>query len=238
MLEFTDRTILAVTAHPDDLEWLFGGTICQLARRNRVVHIIATSGNKGTRDPGVDETALAAARRREQMAAAAVTGVQETIFFDLPDGDLAYASLNTLRARLYRAMRNYQPQVLITFDPQSLDPHPDHTTVGRVAFEAGYLHPCVRYFPENEPKAWTDSPACYLLFGTNLPEPCRVNDVTKVFPQKLEALRCHASQTGAGWDGIETALRATAAEYGKRIKAKLGEAYRRLEWVNGELRPV
>ncbi|MGE5552174.1 MAG: PIG-L deacetylase family protein [Bacteroidota bacterium] len=239
MLEFMGKTIAVVTAHPDDLEWFFGGTVCQLARGNRIVHIIATAGEKGTMDPELKETELAAARSREQLAAAQITGVHETVFFGFPDGDLAYGSLATLRVRLYRAMRTYEPDVLITFDPENrFDPHPDHITAGRLAFEAACLHPRVKYFPDGTPRKQTAPPEHYLFFGTYLHEPCLANDVSDDFEQKLRALSCHKSQNGDRWVQIEAWARAAAAENGTRIGVKYAETYRRLGWVNGELRPL
>ncbi|MGE5597855.1 MAG: PIG-L deacetylase family protein [Bacteroidota bacterium] len=238
MLEFNGTTILVVTAHPDDLEWCFGGTIYQLARANRVIHIIATAGERGGGAPG-GEAEPASTRTREQWAAAEITGVRETIFFDLPDGDLAYGSLTVLRTRLYRAMRIYRPEVLITFDPENrCDPHPDHITAGRTAFEAACLHPCPAYFPDGSARADAAPPAHYLFFGSWLPEPFLVNDVTAEFPRKLEALACHKSQVGRAWERIEADLRAVAEENGARIGARYGEAYRRLARVHGVLRPT
>lgn len=238
MIEFDGTTILVVAAHPMDLEGCFGGTICQLARRNRVIHIIATAGEKGGAAPG-GEAGLAAARTREQLAAAEITGVQETIFFNLPDGDLAYGSTTILRTRLFRAMRTYRPQVLVTFDPDNrYDPHPDHLAAGRAAFEAAYLHPRPAYFPEDA--AWDGMvpPAHFLFFGSWLPEPFLVNEISADFPRKLEAVACHRSQVEGRWARVEADLRAAAEENGARIGVRYGEPYRRLAWVHGTLRPA
>ena len=57
-------------------------------------------------------------------------------------------------------------------------------------------------------------------------EPYKVNDVTKADPQRLAALRCHASQTAARWKEIQADLDAAAAAYGKEVGARLGEPYR------------
>ena len=229
MQDLVAKKVLVVTAQPGELEWLFGGTIYQLSCKNHVVHVIATCGEKGTSDPEADEAEVAAVRRREQLASAEITGVRETIFFGLPDGDLAYGSLPTLRLRLYRAMRTYQPQVLITFDPESrYDPHPDHGAVARLAFEAANLHSRMNYFPEKAPAHQAELERCLFFAANPSSEPYKVNDVTEGYPQRLAALRCHASQTAARWKEIQADLDAAAAVYGKEIGARFGEPYREL----------
>ena len=238
MWKFAGKTIVAVTAHPDDLEWYFGGSVHQLAKKNRVVQIVASCGAKSTGSPGPEEAELGAALRREQFAAAEILGIAETVFFDLPEGDLAYGSLSTLRVRLYRAFRNYQPQVLASFDPgNDRDPHPDHRAVGKLALEAAYLHPCAKLFPEERPLAYA-RPEQFLLFGNYFAGPYEVNDISKSFAQKLAALRCHTSQTAARWDQVEHDLTAIAAQYGAQAGVKYGEAYLDLGWVHGELGPL
>ena len=229
------KTIMAVTAHPDDLEWYFGGSIHQLAKKNRVVQIVASSGVRSPGSPGSEEAELGAAHRREQMAAAEILGIAETVFFDLPEGDLAYGSLSTLRVRLYRAFRNYQPQVLVTFAPgNDYDPHPDHHAVARLALEAACLHPCGKLFPEERSLTY-ERPEWFLLLGCSPAGPYAVNDISKSFAQKLGALRCHASRTAGRWEQIESDLTAIAVQYGAQAGAKYGEAYLTLGWVHGEL---
>lgn len=235
---FTGKTIMAVTAHPGDLERYFGGSIHQLARKNRIVQIVATCGVKSAGNLPPEDAEIGAAHRREQMAAAEILGIEETVFFDLPEGELAYGSQATLRVRLYRAFRNYQPHVLVTFAPgNDFDPHPDHRAVAGQALEAAYLHPCGRLFPEERPVPYV-RPERFLLFGGSPAEPYEVSDISKSFAQKLAALRCHTSRTAGRWEEIEGDLTAIAARYGAQAGVAYGEACLVMGWVHGELARV
>lgn len=233
MLKLKDRTILAVTAHPGDLEWYCGGTICQLARENRVVHILAGGGKNGNGQS--DEVA---AVRREQFAAAEVMGIGETVFLDLPSGDLAYGSLPTLRVRLYRAMRSYQPLVVMSFDPgNTYDPDPDHLALGRLVLEAAALHPNTRLFPEERNGPYL-RPELLLFFGDLLTEPSAVNSALEWRDRKIAALRCHTTHTAPALEDGDTASAACGSDRGARDKAPSGEAFRAFAWIDGLLQPM
>ena len=78
---------LVVTAHPDDAEFLAGGTIARLCDMGLEVTLcVATSGDKGTRDGSLRPQELAAIREAEQRAAAKVLGLHRCIFWGLPGG--------------------------------------------------------------------------------------------------------------------------------------------------------
>src|SRR5580765_1607345 len=80
---------LIVTAHPDDAEFLAGGTIakiCDIGMDGTLA--AATSGDKGTRDVTLRRQELAAMREAEQRAAAKVLGLKHVVFWGLPDGFL------------------------------------------------------------------------------------------------------------------------------------------------------
>ena len=73
--------VLVVVAHPDDPEFLAGGTIAQLAKEGReVAYVIVTNGNKGSGDRNVTSEALVPVREREQRRAADVLGVARVEF--------------------------------------------------------------------------------------------------------------------------------------------------------------
>src|SRR3972149_1038314 len=81
--------VLTVTAHPDDTEFGFGGTIARWADEGRLIwYCIATNGDKGTSDRSLTPPQLAAIRQKEQLAAAKTLGVQDVFFLGYPDGGL------------------------------------------------------------------------------------------------------------------------------------------------------
>ena len=80
---------LIITAHPDDAEFLCGGTIALLCDIGLDVTLcVATSGDKGTRDVTIRRQELAAMREEETRAACRALGVRRCIFWGMPDGFL------------------------------------------------------------------------------------------------------------------------------------------------------
>ena len=77
------QRILVVQAHPDDAEFLCGGTIARLAEEGRDIHyLLVTKGDKGTDDPDMTPARLSAIREQEQQRAAKVLGVQTVTFLE------------------------------------------------------------------------------------------------------------------------------------------------------------
>jgi LmbE family N-acetylglucosaminyl deacetylase len=185
---------LCIVAHPDDIEFFAAGTVLLMTRRGVVVDfVLATSGDKGTRDAATSGADLAATREREQLAAAAVLGAGRVEFLRRRDAEVV-DSLE-LRGELVREIRRSRPDVLLTFDPTpGYRQHPDHRVTGRVALDA--VWPCARdplTYPEMGPphetaEAW--------LFGG--PSGARVDlriDVRELLDVKIDARLEHRSQT-------------------------------------------
>jgi LmbE family N-acetylglucosaminyl deacetylase len=189
------KRALCLVAHPDDIDFFCAGTVALMARRGVAVDfVLATSGDKGTRDPELSGAELASRREAEQVASARRLGASRVDFLRHPDAELV-ESLE-LRAALVREIRQSRPDVLLTFDPTpAYRQHPDHRVVGRVALDAAW--PCARdplSYPEAGPphetaEAW--------LFGTPAegPRPNLVVDVREVLEVKIAARLEHASQT-------------------------------------------
>ena len=67
--------VLAIAAHPDDIEWLCGGTLALCAERGDEIFIaIATNGNVGTGDPSISSAQIAETRHKEAIASASIIG--------------------------------------------------------------------------------------------------------------------------------------------------------------------
>ncbi len=129
------KRLIFVAAHPDDLETIAGGTIYQLTQRGvEVIEVLCTDGNIGTHEvERFSRKSLSRTRRREARAAAKFLGIQEVVFLGYDDGELV-PSLE-VRAALAKQYRTYQPDTLMTFDPNT-EGHPDHRAAGRAATDA------------------------------------------------------------------------------------------------------
>ena len=132
----TYERALVITAHPDDAEFIAGGTIAKLCDVGMEVTIcIATSGDKGTRDVSLRRQELAAMREGESRAAAKVLGAKRCIFWGLPDGFLT--ADHELRGMVVKVIRQYRPDLVMTWD--GFRPgfnHTDHRMIGLAVRDA------------------------------------------------------------------------------------------------------
>jgi len=185
------KRALCIVAHPDDIEFYCAGSVAQMAGRGVVVDfVIATSGDKGTRDARQTRAQLASTREKEQKAAAQVLGAAEVTFLGHPDAELT-ESLE-LRQEFVREIRRSKPDVIFTFDPTpGYRQHPDHRTVGRVSLDAAW--PSARdplTFPRMGPPHNTAEAWCFAG-----PDPNLEVDVSAELEIKIRARLAHASQT-------------------------------------------
>ena len=132
--------VLAVMAHPDDIEFMAGGLVSRWARGGAELHYcLLTDGNSGSRDPSHTPAALAQLRRAEQQAAGALFGVAGYSFLGHPDGRLV-ASID-LRLAVARVIRTVRPDAIVTCDPRffygpSYINHPHHRSAAEATLAA------------------------------------------------------------------------------------------------------
>lgn len=137
-LDLHPERVLAIVAHPDDLEYGAAALVAQWTQRGtEVVYVLATRGEAGI--DGLEPGECARVRTAEQVASAAVVGVSTVEFLDHPDGTIEYGV--PLRRDLTRAIRRHRPDTLLLFNhretwgPGRLN-SPDHRNVGQAALEA------------------------------------------------------------------------------------------------------
>ncbi len=224
---------LVVFAHPDDAEFMCGGTVARWAREGTAVHYcVLTDGSAGSNDPGVTREELARIREREQRAAAAVLGVREVTFLGFPDGALE-VNLDTRRA-LTRVVRRVRPEVIVAPDPSRLWSssgyinHWDHKQAGTLALCAVMPDAPTRLqFPELLAEGLEPYEVPNLWLAAE--EPDAFVDVTETLELKLAALAEHRSQgTEAAFDWV----RERAARWGERVGCRYAEAFRAFRLVD------
>ncbi len=198
------RTLAAVFAHPDD-ETIAGPLLARYARepRTRVILVVATNGEKGTRPfaniPAGE--ALAAVRAGEAACACAALGIEPPILLGLPDGGLASDDMPArLAAELRRVFGEVHPDVIVTWGPDGGSGHPDHRLVGAVVtqlVQAGETTPLL-YYP-GLPKSRVAAAAKHLPFRAFGPVAdemlnARVPYTPEDEERARRALACHRSQ--------------------------------------------
>jgi LmbE family N-acetylglucosaminyl deacetylase len=180
--------ILAIGAHPDDIEILCGGTLCKYARMgDNIFMAVATNGEVGS--PTLSREEIANIRRREAETSCSVIGAH-LIWMGYPDEWL----FNTpeVRRRFIDAIREARPDVMFVHGPN--DYHPDHRIAGQVAIDAR-IPSAVRLVESSLP-ALEKIPHVFLMDnvgGVDF-EPEFYVDICDTIDTKRAMLTCHASQ--------------------------------------------
>ena len=141
---FTPKSILAVAAHPDDVDFGFAGSIAKWAEDGAdVYYLIITDGSKGTDDRLVSAAKLIKMREDEQRAAAKLLGAKEVFFLGYPDSELIVTV--ELKKHVTKYIRQLKPDTVLVMDPTMIYSnargfgfinHPDHR-VGRPGYDGG-----------------------------------------------------------------------------------------------------
>jgi N-acetylglucosamine malate deacetylase 1 len=196
--------VLAVGAHPDDLEIYAWGTLSAWQGMGaEIVLAVATDGARGgTGDPA----ALRATRREEAEAAAAGLGTAPR-FLEFPDGTLLpdAALVSALRA----LVGEVRPDLVLTHAPD--DYHPDHRALAAAI-------PAAADFAA--PVLWMDT-----MRGTGF-APTAWVDVTATFAAKAAAIRAHASQDPERFVAFAETLAAHRAAECNGAEGARAEAFR------------
>lgn len=180
--------ILAIGAHPDDLEILCAGTLAAYsAQGHHVTMCVVTNGELGS--DRLSREATEETRRWESERSAALLGA-ELLWLDEPDGFLF--DTPQLRNKLIHAVRTARPDVLIVHSPS--DYHPDHRTAGTAALNVRQLGSCALI--ETGQDVTSSIPA--VLFMETLTgaafEPDVWVDISSTIETKLAMLTQHRSQ--------------------------------------------
>lgn len=190
--------VMAVAAHPDDIEGWCGGTLAQSIDNGCTVRLLlVTSGDKGSNERGADPRAIGMQREREAIEAAGRMGISDIAFLRHPDGDVE--DTRQLRGDLVSWIRRWQPRVLFTHDPEHPFPpyltHRDHRVVGRAALDAVY--PLARdalVFPEHAVDGLRPHAVREVWLFSSAVASSYV-DISAGFDRKIHARLAHTSQT-------------------------------------------
>ena len=197
--------LLAVFAHPDDEVFRCGGTLALLARYGVSVYILTfTRGQAGScgQPPLCTQEELGAVRTSELFCSCKALGLEAPHLLDYEDGKLSNVSHEEGIAHIMAGIKTTRPQILLTWPPDGLSGHPDHTAVSQWTIAAYQQAKC---------KGMDDLSALYYLampdslareFGFKQLHTIADDEVTvtvnvqHVWEQKIAAISCHRSQAG------------------------------------------
>lgn len=219
----TSVDILAIGAHPDDMELICGGTLIRanmLGRSTGILDLAAGEmASRGTPD----------LRAKEAAKAAKVMGVSVRENLGFPDGGIQ--NTPDTRAKVAVVIRRLKPKIVITHSQHGR--HPDHPMVAQLVRDACFVAGLKKIAPEFAPHRPLKVIHA-LSFREDNQKPTFVVDITESFEKKLEAIGCYASQFGdavqAGevypnGEPLNDLIRHHAAHYGSLIRCRYGEPF-------------
>jgi bacillithiol biosynthesis deacetylase BshB1 len=221
-----DLDVLAIGAHPDDVELGCGGTLALLAEQGKRVGIAhLTRGERGTR--GTPEE-----RQQEAERAAAALGAAAVDFLDCGDGSLRSGEAE--EDAVIHLLRRYRPRLVL--GPTPRDRHPDHGRAHQLVAAAAFYSGLARRATGKPHR-----PAAVWSFMQHDPfEPSLIVDVSSVWSKKLASLAAYSSQlhqagapaarrpepmTKVATPEFALAMEGRARHFGLLIGAEFGEPF-------------
>lgn len=185
--------ILAIGAHPDDVEIGMGGTIIKHTQLGYKVGIIdLTKGELGT-------NGTAEIRLQEGKKAMEILRCSFRHNLGLPDGQVLHNKENV--AKLVEVIRKTTPKVI--FAPYYQDKHPDHVACGKIAEESYFASNLRKYLPSMPPHH-IKKMAFYAV--NPYITPSFIIDISEVYALKRQAVLAHSSQFFQSQDSFSTEL--------------------------------
>ena len=180
--------VLAVGAHPDDIEILCAGTLAKYASQgHEIVMCHACTGDKGHFH--IPNQELAALRRKEAQLSASRIGA-ESLCVGIPDCEI-FNDRPTL-AKFIDMIRIARPDIIITHSPT--DYMPDHVVTGQLVYDASF-HATLPNWKTTQPAHEVVPPVYFMdnVSGVDF-QPGEYVDVTDFIEMKKAMMECHQSQ--------------------------------------------
>ncbi|MEX0770401.1 MAG: PIG-L family deacetylase [Balneolaceae bacterium] len=226
-----NHVVLAIVAHPDDIEILCAGTLSLLRQKGWQVQMATmTAGDCGSREHGPEE--ISKIRKEEAVKAAAMI---DAGYHCLECKDLFIMYDRPTLLKTIRLIRQLRPEIVLTMSPSCY--MIDHEMTSKIVQTACFAAGAVNVNTDDVPP-YFHIPHLYYLdpiegkdkFGTII-TPDFVVDITTVIDQKKEMLACHESQRKwllehHGMDAYLEAMKKMSAERGEFVNVKYGEGFR------------
>jgi LmbE family N-acetylglucosaminyl deacetylase len=216
--------LMAVGAHPDDVEIACGGTIARLARKGYRVGIVdLTDGEPTPQSPGPD------VRMGEARRAAEVLGAAVRVNLNLPNRRL----FDTFEARvaLAKVFRRHRPKVVLGFGGKTVLASPDHYQAMLITDAAVFYSRLTKWdehfdgLPVHTVSNQLGFPIA--LHRLDLPDASGyiVADIGPTLGAKIEAIRCYATQFPASKAGVFGAIETMNRYHGLTAGFEAGELF-------------
>ncbi len=234
-----NKIVLAVGAHPDDMEFGASGTVSKWIEEGATgYYLICTDGSRGSSDPTMTHERLAKIRRQEQIDACKVLGIKKVFFLNHTDTQLV-ADL-ALKEEIVRVIREVKSNIVITMDPtfyystkligwhSGFVNHTDHRAAALATMDACFPLSRDRLtFLEHEKEGLKPHKVDELLL-VSFEKKDFIVDITKTFSKKIKALSSHKSQFD-NFKAIEKRVTKRARMFGRTKGYRFAENFIRIK---------
>ncbi len=225
------KKILAIGAHPDDIELLCAGTLALLKQKGwEIVFATMTPGDCGSAELSREEISKI---RKAEAASSAKLLDSNYYCMECRDIFILYSEESLLK--VIKLIRETEPEVVITMSPQDymIDHEITSDIVRTACFSAG-----IKNIETGKTNPFNKIPYLYYMdpmegkdkFGTRI-NPSSIVDISSSMEIKETMLKCHASQRNwlmahHGMDEYITSMKEFSAARGKEINTTYGEGFR------------
>jgi LmbE family N-acetylglucosaminyl deacetylase len=207
-LVYSSKVILAVGAHPDDIELGCGATLFQSIKRGtKVIAVFMTEG---------ELSAPPEIRKQESINALSLLGVEEVHFGKFPDSEVPH-SRKAIDFLEQIAIKN-SPDIVLTHSTNDI--HQDHRQTGWLSISAFRNIPRILSY---------ETPRVTAQFAPNY-----YVDVSKSIDEKWKALQCHLSQKVKHYLAYESMVN-LASFRGSQVGLRQAEAFEVIKYVEKEI---
>jgi LmbE family N-acetylglucosaminyl deacetylase len=186
------KIILAVSAHPDDIEFSCGGTLFKFKEKGYdIYYIIATNGENGFKAEHKPARERIRIRYKEQLNSAKLLGVKKVFFLHYKDGYLP--NNDGLRNKIAKIIKQVKPEIIFSFDPanNSFDSvnlnHRDHRNIAEAVFDAVFAARNRYMLPGG-----AHAVSYFHFFGCDKPN--HFENITGYINKKIGLIKEHRSQ--------------------------------------------
>jgi N-acetylglucosamine malate deacetylase 1 len=232
MDDTTNRRVLALMPHPDDVEILCAGTLIRLKALGYEIHVATmTAGDMGS--PNLPREEIAAIRREEAARGAATLGAASYTCLEFSDVEIIFDAPS--RHRVAAMLRRVNPALVFTTPPN--DYMFDHIITSMLVRDACFNAPMPNYVTDGGEGPTSGVPTLYYsdplegvdMLGNRAPVTCIV-DISAQIEQKAESLACHASQREwlrhhHGMDEYIETMKRWGAKRGQEIGVSYAEGF-------------
>ena len=219
--------ILAIAAHPDDIELSCSGTIMKQIELGKTVAIVdLTKGELGTRGS-------AKLRMKESLEASKVMGIHARENLGLADG--FFTGCEDEIKLLATMIRKYQPEIVLANAMN--DRHPDHGRAGKFISDACFYSGLrkIKTSIEGQTQEEWRPKVIYHYIQDYYHQPDFVVDITPYIERKMDAIKAFGSQfydpkskepqSPISGEGFFDFIKGRAMQYGRLINCQFGEGF-------------